>query len=65
MRIEIQNNRIRLIPSRDENERVLEESYIERVLGLKKAGDVAVVRRINVSELSCLAYLEIRAKEGA
>ena len=37
----------------------VDEAYIEEVLGLKKEGDETICRRVNVSSLLGLAYIEI------
>ena len=60
MRLEIQRNRILICPERyDSSQQELDTAYIEEVLGLKRDGDTAVVRRVNAYNLNCIAYLEI------
>ena len=62
MRLEVQRRRILILPEQHgRSEKELDVAYIEAVLGLRKDGDTAVVRRVNAYNLSCLAYLEIEA----
>ena len=55
MRMEVERNRILIIP---ENEQ--DKAYIEDTLFLKNKGDEIVCKRANAMNLSCIAYLEIK-----
>ena len=64
MRLEVERNRILLMPEPyyDKSRHQTDVAYIEEVLGLKRDGDTATVRRVNASNLSCIAYVEIKRK---
>lgn len=64
MKMEVKRDRIRIIPDNE-----IDESYIEEVVGLKKEGECAIARRMDVTsgyELltgSETMYIEIKKVE--
>lgn len=67
MRLTIERHRLLIIPDQpdhDDKGWVLDEAFIERVLGLRVNGDEATCRRVNALNLNCIAYLEIVKKES-
>jgi hypothetical protein len=52
MELKINRYSLQIIPE-DE----VDEAYIEEVLGMKKAGDYVILKRVNSVGLSCIAYL--------
>ena len=55
MKLEVERQRMLIIP---ENE--MEESYLEAVYNLQDDGDKVDAKRVNAHDLSCWAYLEIK-----
>lgn len=66
MRLEVERYRLLILPDPgtigDHSRRETDVAYIEEVLGLRKDGDEAIVRRVNATNLFCLAYLEVSKK---
>jgi len=58
MKLEVERYRIKIIPESE-----IDEAYLEEVLGLKKKEDTIKAKRVNAINMSCWAYLEIKAKE--
>lgn len=58
MKFELERKRILIVPQTEED-----KAYIEDTLGLTNVGDSISLKRINVFNLSSLAYLEAK-KEG-
>lgn len=57
---------LQIYPSEySEDGKIAETIFIECILGLKNEGDSIVLTRKNASGLSCLAYLECGAGDGA
>lgn len=54
MKLEVRRNSIRIIP-----ETVLDEAFIEEVLGLKAGNQATPCRRVNIQNHMSIAYLEI------
>jgi len=59
MRLEIQRNRMIIIP-----DNAVDVACIEEVLKLKAGGDRAACIRVNAMGLSSLAYVEVKADEN-
>ena len=55
MKLEVERQRMLIIP---ENE--MEESYLEAVYNLQDEGDKIEAKRVNAMGLHCWAYLEIK-----
>ena len=59
MRMRVGRNTIDIIPENSQD-----EAYIEEVLAMTQAGDVAKVQRINVIGMGSLAYITIMKEEN-
>jgi hypothetical protein len=58
MKFELERKRILIIPQTEED-----EAYIEDTLGLTKAGDSILLKRINAYNVGFLGYLEAHKEE--